>query len=38
MALKKTLENRPDLLDRIEISEEDMEILAELRWAGELEG
>jgi len=31
MALKKTLENRPDLLERIEISEEDREILAELR-------
>jgi len=37
MALKKTLENRPDLLDRIEISEEDLEILAELRWLGDLE-
>ncbi len=32
MALKKTLENRPDLLDRIEISEEDREILAEFGW------
>jgi tRNA (guanine37-N1)-methyltransferase len=32
MALKKTLENRPDLLEKIEISEEDHEILAELRW------
>jgi tRNA (guanine37-N1)-methyltransferase len=31
MALKKTLENRPDLLERIEISEEDHEILTELR-------
>jgi tRNA (guanine37-N1)-methyltransferase len=31
MALKKTLENRPDLLERIEISEEDREILAQLR-------
>jgi len=31
MALKKTLENRPDLLERIEISEEDREILAELQ-------
>ena len=31
MALKKTLENRPDLLERIEISDEDREILAELR-------
>jgi tRNA (guanine37-N1)-methyltransferase len=31
MALKKTLENRPDLLEKIEISEEDREILAELR-------
>jgi tRNA (guanine37-N1)-methyltransferase len=32
MALKKTLENRPDLLERIEISEEDREILAEFGW------
>jgi tRNA (guanine37-N1)-methyltransferase len=32
MALKKTLENRPDLLDKIEISEEDREILAEFGW------
>ena len=31
MALKKTLENRPDLLDKIEIGREDQEILAELR-------
>jgi tRNA (guanine37-N1)-methyltransferase len=31
MALKKTLVTRPDLLERIEISEEDREILAELR-------
>ncbi len=31
MALEKTLRNRPDLLDRIEISEEDRETLAELR-------
>ena len=31
MALRKTLENRPDLLERIEISEEDRETLAELR-------
>jgi tRNA (guanine37-N1)-methyltransferase len=37
MALKKTLENRPDLLERIEISEEDREILAELRWRGDPE-
>jgi tRNA (guanine37-N1)-methyltransferase len=36
MALKKTLENRPDLLEKIEISEEDREILAELGWAGDL--
>jgi tRNA (guanine37-N1)-methyltransferase len=33
MALKKTLENRPDLLEKIEISEEDRGILAELGWA-----
>ena len=31
MALKKTFENRPDLLEKIEISDEDREILAELR-------
>ena len=31
MALKKTLENRPDLLEKIEVSEEDRETLAELR-------
>jgi tRNA (guanine37-N1)-methyltransferase len=37
MALKKTLENRPDLLEKIEISEEDREILAELRWQSESE-
>jgi tRNA (guanine37-N1)-methyltransferase len=36
MALKKTLENRPDLLEKIEISEEDREILAELGWQGDL--
>jgi tRNA (guanine37-N1)-methyltransferase len=32
MALKKTLENRPDLLEKIEISDEDREILAEFGW------
>ena len=32
MALKKTLENRPDLLERIEINDEDREILAEFGW------
>jgi tRNA G37 N-methylase TrmD len=32
MALKKTLENRPDLLRQIEISDEDREILAEFGW------
>ena len=32
MALKKTMENRPDLLERIEISDEDREILAEFGW------
>jgi tRNA (guanine37-N1)-methyltransferase len=36
MALKKTLENRPDLLKKIEISDEDREILAELGWQDEL--
>jgi tRNA (guanine37-N1)-methyltransferase len=30
MALKKTLENRPDLLAKIEIGDEDQEILAEI--------
>jgi len=32
MALKKTLKNRPDLLEKIEISDEDREILAEFGW------
>src|SRR5271154_1058993 len=36
MALKKTLENRPDLLEKIEISDEDREILAEFGWRGDL--
>jgi tRNA (guanine37-N1)-methyltransferase len=36
MALKKTLENRPDLLEKIDISNEDREILAELGWQGDL--
>jgi tRNA (guanine37-N1)-methyltransferase len=35
MALKKTLENRPDLLEKIDISNEDREILAELGWQGD---
>jgi hypothetical protein len=30
MAPKKTLENRPDLLAKIEIGDEDREILAEI--------
>ncbi len=38
MALKKTLENRPDLLKKIEISDEDRETLAELGWHGDQEG
>jgi tRNA (guanine37-N1)-methyltransferase len=38
MALKKTLENRPDLLEKIEISDEDREILAELRGGGDSGG
>jgi tRNA (guanine37-N1)-methyltransferase len=38
MALKKTLENRPDLLESIEISDEDREILAEFGWQEDLEG
>jgi len=32
MALKKTVENRPDLLRQIELSDEDREILAEFGW------
>jgi tRNA (guanine37-N1)-methyltransferase len=36
MALKKTLENRPDLLEKIDISDEDRKILAELGWQGDL--
>ena len=32
MALKKTLENRPDLLRKIELDDEDREILTELGW------
>jgi tRNA (guanine37-N1)-methyltransferase len=36
MALKKTLENRPDLLEKIDISDEDRKILAELGWHGDL--
>jgi tRNA (guanine37-N1)-methyltransferase len=35
MALEKTLKNRPELLDRITLSDEDREILEELRWRGE---
>jgi tRNA (guanine37-N1)-methyltransferase len=35
MALEKTLRNRPDLLDRIAISDEDRELLEELRLNGE---
>jgi tRNA (guanine37-N1)-methyltransferase len=37
MALKKTLANRPDLLDKIAISEEDQEILDELRFEADPE-
>jgi len=37
MALKKTLENRPDLLAKIEISEEDREILSEFGWQEDLD-
>lgn len=37
MALEKTLRNRPDLLDRIAISDEDREMLAELRPDSEYE-
>jgi len=35
MALEKTLRNRPDLLDRIALSDEDREILDELRFLQE---
>jgi hypothetical protein len=31
MALEKTLKNRPDLLERIAFSDEDREMLADLR-------
>lgn len=34
MALEKTLKNRPDLLEKIEMTDEDREILEELRWSG----
>jgi len=37
MAIKKTLANRPDLLDKIAISDEDQEILDELRFETEEE-
>lgn len=37
MALKKTLQNRPDLLDKIAISDEDREILDELRFEANTE-
>ena len=37
MALEKPLKNRPDLLEKIEISDEDREMLEELRWQGESE-
>jgi hypothetical protein len=37
MALKKTLENRPDLLAKVEISEEDREVLAEFGWQDDLD-
>lgn len=36
MALKKTLENRPDLLEKLEIGDEDREILAEFGWHEDL--
>lgn len=38
MALKKTLENRPDLLQNIEFSDEDREILAEFGWRESWDG
>jgi tRNA (guanine37-N1)-methyltransferase len=37
MALKKTLENRPDLLKNIELGDEDREILAEFGWRDDLD-
>jgi len=33
-ALKKTLRNRPDLLEKVELSAEDKEILARLKASG----
>jgi len=33
-ALKKTLRNRPDLLQKVELSAEDKEILARLKASG----
>jgi tRNA (guanine37-N1)-methyltransferase len=35
MALEKTLQNRPELLERVTLSDEDNEILAELKMEGE---
>jgi tRNA (guanine37-N1)-methyltransferase len=35
MALRKTLRNRPDLLENMPISDEDREILDELRYLEE---
>ena len=32
MSLKKTLQNRPELLDKATLSDEDHDILNELRW------
>lgn len=37
MALKKTLRNRPDLLDKIAITDEDREMLDELRFEADTE-
>ncbi len=37
MALEKTLRNRPDLLEKIDLADEDREILEELREQGETE-
>jgi tRNA (guanine37-N1)-methyltransferase len=34
-ALEKTFRNRPDLLDRVELSDEDKELLAQIRQKAE---
>ena len=36
-ALRKTLRNRPDLLDRVELTKEDKKILARISGAGHIQ-